>query len=281
MHQSELMYYPVVMIGGAGHSESSPPRFLRLAGHPLRWRLLSELGHSDRRVGELCALAGQRQSLVSYHLRQLRDGGLVSMRRSAADGRDTYYVLDLARCGELLTGAGVSLHPGLALTRRARAGRGRGRERGTAPARVLFLCTGNSARSQIAEALAEQLSDGAIDAVSAGSHPKPLHPNAVRVMRARGIDIAGRRPNHLSDFATQRFDYVISLCDRVREVCPDFSQWPGLIHWSIPDPAREPGSDSETLPAFERTAAELANRIGFLIEAIEHTTNIPEVTERA
>src|SRR3954466_12970170 len=94
---------------------AAPPRFLGLAGHPLRWRLLSELAHSDRRVGELCALAGQRQSLVSYHLRQLRDGGLVSARRSLADGRDTYYVLELARCGELLATAGTSLHPGLAV----------------------------------------------------------------------------------------------------------------------------------------------------------------------
>jgi protein-tyrosine-phosphatase/DNA-binding transcriptional ArsR family regulator len=265
------------VLATAGHRESAPPRFLRLAGHPLRWRLLSELARSDRRVGELCALAGRRQSLVSYHLRQLRDGGLVSMRRSAADGRDTYYVLDLTRCSELLKSAGVSLHPGLARTPSQRARR----KRGPALARVLFLCTGNSARSQIAEALCEQLSDGAVSAVSAGSHRKQLHPNAVRVMRARGIDIAGRRSKHLSEFATQRFDYVVSLCDRVREVCPEFPEWPGLIHWSIPDPAREPGSEDETLPAFERTATELSTRIGFLIEAIAQTTTTSqEVTER-
>src|SRR3954466_7105569 len=92
----------------------TPPRFLRLAGHPLRWRLLSELARSDQRVGELCELAGERQSLISYHRRQLREGGLVSARRSLADGRDTYYVLELARCGELLVSAGASLHPGLA-----------------------------------------------------------------------------------------------------------------------------------------------------------------------
>jgi ArsR family transcriptional regulator, arsenate/arsenite/antimonite-responsive transcriptional repressor / arsenate reductase (thioredoxin) len=260
-----------------GHGESSPPRVLRLAGHPLRWRLLSELARSDRRVGELCALAGRRQSLVSYHLRQLRDGGLVWMRPSAADGRDTYYVLDLARCGELLSSAGASLHPGLAPTPRPRAGR----ERGPALARVLFLCTGNSARSQIAEALAEQLSAGALSAASAGSHPKPLHPNAVRVLRERGIDLAGRRSKHLSEFAAQRFDHVISLCDRVREVCPEFPGGPELIHWSIPDPAREPGGYEETLPAFERTATELHARIGFLIEAIEQTATGQEVTERA
>jgi protein-tyrosine-phosphatase/DNA-binding transcriptional ArsR family regulator len=256
--------------------ETTPPRFLRLAGHPLRWRLLSELARSDRRVGELCELAGRRQSLVSYHLRQLRDGGLVSMRRSAADGRDTYYVLDLGRCGELLSSAGVSLHPGLAPGPRPRARR----ERRSAVARVLFLCTGNSARSQMAEALCEQLSDGAVRAVSAGSHPKPLHDNAVRVMRQRGIDIAGRPSKHLGEFDEERFDYVISLCDRVREVCPEFPGAPELIHWSIPDPAREPGSDEETLPAFERTATELCARIGFLLEAIDPTTT-PEVTERA
>jgi ArsR family transcriptional regulator, arsenate/arsenite/antimonite-responsive transcriptional repressor / arsenate reductase (thioredoxin) len=259
----------------AQHREGSPPRFLRLAGHPLRWRLLSELARSDRRVGELCVLAGRPQSLVSYHLRQLRDGGLVSMRRSAADGRDTYYVLDLAGCGELLSSAGVSLHPGLAAIPR-QAARRAGR---SALARVLFLCTGNSARSQMAEALCERLSGGAVSAASAGSHPKPLHLNAVRVMRARGIDISGRRSKPLTEFAEERFDYVISLCDRVREVCPEFPGGPELIHWSIPDPAREPGPDEETLPAFERTAAELETRIGFLIDAIKATRQ--EVTERA
>jgi protein-tyrosine-phosphatase/DNA-binding transcriptional ArsR family regulator len=260
-----------------GHAGSPPPPFLRLAGHPLRWRLMAELARSDRRVGELCALAGRRQSLVSYHLRRLRDGGLVSMRRSAADGRDTYYALDLARCSELMASAGAALHPGLAFTPRPRTAL----DRGPALARVLFLCTGNSARSQIAEALAEQLSGGAVNAASAGSHPRPLHPNAVRVLRERGIDLAGRRSTHLGEFAGRRFDLVISLCDRVREVCPEFPGRPELIHWSIPDPAREPGSDEETLPAFERTATELATRIGFLIEAIAQTTITQEVTERA
>ena len=235
--------------------KTSPPRFLRLAGHPVRWQLLSELARSDRRVGELCDLAGRRQSLVSYHLRQLRDGGLVTVRRSTADGRDSYYVLDLERCAELLAGAGVALHPALATTAPA-----------PAPADVLFLCTGNSARSQMAEALCEHLSGGTITAASAGSHPKPLNPGAVRVMRVRGIDISARRSKHLSEFADRRFDHVISLCDRVREICPEF---PGaeVTHWSIPEPG--PGE-------FERTAAELETRIGFLIAAIRQ-----EVTARA
>lgn len=252
---------------------TSPPAFLQLAGHPLRWRLLSELARSDLRVGELCELADRRQSLVSYHLRQLRDGGMVSVRRSLADGRDSYYVLELTRCGELLAGAGASLHPGLT------AAAGPDGVGGSARARVLFLCTGNSARSQMAEALAELLSEGAVRAASAGSHPKPLHPNAVRVMRERGIDLTGRRPKHLGEFAGGRFDYVISLCDRVREVCPEFPGTPRTMHWSLRDPAREPGTDHETLPAFERTAAELETRIGYLLAAIEHTTR--EVGEHA
>lgn len=257
--------------------EASPPRFLQLAGHPLRWRLLSELARSDRRVGELCELAQQRQNLVSYHLRQLRDGGLVSARRSLADGRDTYYVLDLARCGELLAGAGGALHPGLSPA----VGSPPRDDPVAADARALFLCTGNSARSQMAEALAEQLSAGAVRATSAGSHPKPLHPNAVRVMRARGIDLAGRRSKPLTEFTGERFDYVISLCDRVREVCPKFPGTPQAIHWSLRDPAGEPGSDEETLPAFERTAAELHTRIGYLVAAIQHANRNEELSTHA
>ena len=244
---------------------SSPPRFLRLAGHPLRWQLLSELARSDRRVGELCELAGRRQSLVSYHLRQLRDGGLVSMRRSAADGRDTYYVLDLSRCGELLA------------ERRRLAAPGPGRRPAPAReprvARVLFLCTGNSARSQIAEALCEQLSGGAVSAASAGSHPKPLHPNAVRVMRERGIDLAGRRSKHLSEFSGERFDYVISLCDRVREVCPEFPGGPEHDPLERPRPRARTGKrrrDPARVRAHRRRARAPAS--AFFIDAIQPTT---------
>ncbi len=236
---------------------TAPPNFLRLAGHPLRWRLLSELARSDRRVRELCGLVGRPQGLVSYHLGQLRYERIVLTRRSAADARDVYYSLDLARCGELLTAAGSALHPGL------RAGRG-ARPSG---ARVLFLCTGNSARSQMAEALAEQLGGGGVRAFSAGSDPKPLHPDAVRVMHGYGIDLRGRRSKHLAEFALERFDSVVTLCDRVREVCPEFPGDPEAIHWSIPDPSRAAEPD-----AFERTASELAARIPYLFDLIEEAT---------
>jgi protein-tyrosine-phosphatase/DNA-binding transcriptional ArsR family regulator len=244
-----------------------PPEFLRLAGHPWRWRLLHELARSDCRVRELTELLGQPQSLVSYHLGRLRAARVVTMRRSSADARDTYYSVDLLRCGELLASAGQALHPGLRPSTAPVTGP---RQPSSAPrSRVLFLCTGNSARSQIAEGLIEHQSGGTVAAVSAGSHPKRLHPNAVRVMGERAIDLAGRRAKHLGEFAGDRFDYVISLCDRVREVCPEFPGSPETIHWSIADPAREGDTDEQTYPAFQRTALELETRIGFLLDLIE------------
>jgi len=245
---------------------ADPPAILRLVGHPVRWRLLQELVRSDRAVAELTERLEAPQSLLSYHLGQLRVGGLVSMRRSSADGRDNYYRIDLARCAELLHAAGGALHPGL-VPAAAAPHRSVGR-RTRRKVRVLFLCTGNSARSQIAEALLTLQSDGGIEAASAGSNPKSLHPNAVRVMKQRGVDISGNRTKHLDEFVSQRFDFVITLCDRVREVCPEFPAHPDLVHWSIPDPALEGATDRATLPAFEHTAAELETRIHFLLAAI-------------
>jgi protein-tyrosine-phosphatase len=246
-----------------------------MAGHPLRWRLLRELGRSDRQVRELCGLVGRPQSLVSYHLGQLRTQGMVSMRRSSADRRDAYYSVDLACCGQLLAATAGALHPGLGPTPTPTSARRR--PSGALPPRLLFLCSGNSARSQMAQAVVEQLAGSAIDVYSAGSHPKPLHPNAVRAMREHGIDIAGRRSKHLDEFAEQPFTCVVSLCDRVRELCPEFPDRPDLIHWSIPDPAREGDTDKETYPAFQRTASELSIRIPFLLELIERATT----TEKA
>jgi protein-tyrosine-phosphatase len=239
-----------------------PPPFARMAADPLRWQLLRELAHSDRRVRELVALACQPQNLVSYHLGQLRASGLVRARRSSFDGRDTYYHLDLARCAQSLALAGAALHPGLRLDPAPPAAR--------SPdlCTVLFLCTGNSARSQAAEALARARSGGRVQAFSAGSHPRPLHPNAVRVIAERGASLAGQQPKHLSVFARRRFGYVITLCDRVREVCPQFPGHPGYLHWSIPDPAAGGGSDEDTHPAFEQMAADLETRIGFWLAAV-------------
>jgi protein-tyrosine-phosphatase len=238
---------------------SEPPVFVQLLAHPVRWALLSELTRSDRAVRELTELVGEPQNLVSYHLRQLHDGGLVLRHRSAHDGRDVYYAIDLARCRDELEDSVRALHPALWPTAPA-TGHARSKRE-----RILYLCTGNSARSQMAEALTVHLSDGAITAASAGSAPKPLHPNAVRVLQERGIDISGNHTKHLDRFRTRRFDRVITLCDRVREVCPEFPSRPARVHWSIPDPAAEGTTDRATYPAFERTADELETRISYLL----------------
>ena len=138
------------------------------------------------------------------------------------------------------------------------------RRSGRAP-RVLFLCTGNSARSQMAEALVEDRSAHAIQARSAGSHPKQLHPNAVRVMVERGIDISGNTTKHFRRYTRGHFDCVVTLCDKVREICPEFPGEPATIHWSMPDPATDGSIDEETYPAFQRTAEELETRVPKLI----------------
>jgi len=247
-----------------------PPPFVRLASNPLRWRLLRELVQSDRTVRELMMLIDEPQSLVSYHLRLLREGELVTARRSSADGRDSYYAIDLIACRDALQHAGAALHPALG-SPVAAPGCPRAHSSRRRP-RVLFLCTGNSARSQIAEALLERMSDGSILAASAGSNPKPLHPNAVRVLRSYGMDIGTRRTKHFDEFRSQRFDTVITLCDRVREVCPEFPARPELVHWSVPDPALEGANDRASYPAFQRTAAEIETRLRFRLPYLTHTT---------
>jgi DNA-binding transcriptional ArsR family regulator len=191
-----------------------PPAFVRLASHTLRWRLLRELVQSDRAVKELVELVEEPQNLVSYHLRLLRDGGLVTARRSSADGRDTYYTIDLTACRAALQSAGTALHASLVLAPAAPASSRT--ESSRRRRRVLFLCTGNSARSQMAEALLDHMSCGAVEAASAGSHPNPLHPTAVRALHKRGIDISANSTKHVDGFIAQRFDTVITLCDRVR-----------------------------------------------------------------
>ena len=247
----------------------APPDFLQLAGHPLRWALLSELSRSDRMVQELTGSVGEPQNLVSYHLGKLRKGGLVSSRRSSADGRDTYYAVDLARFGRLLSATGRALHPGLKL------GAGPASGRMAREARVLFLCSGNSARSQMAEALLSARSGGAVEAFSAGSAPKALHPNAVRVMReVYGLDISAQEPKHFDLYTDQSFDRVISLCDRVRESCPPFEVVAGRVHWSLANPATGE-ADDVTYPLFLQTAGELDTRIGFLLAELAGPS-IPE-----
>lgn len=252
----------------------APPLFLGLAGHPLRWQLLAELALSDRRVQELSDAVGRPQNLVSYHLRRLRASGLVSARQSSADRRDSYHRIYLGRYAELLAGAGPALHPALKLVLpEPQSFTKRPRER----FRVLFLCTGNSARSQMAEAMLVSTCGELVEACSAGNRPKPIHPNTILVMRERGLDLSGRRSKHMSEYHAERFDLVVTLCDRVREVCPEFPGEPTRIHWSVADPAEGEGSAAESYPAFRQAAQEIAERVAFLSRWIEHVVAETEV----
>ncbi len=250
-------------------ADEAPVQFLQLVADPLRWQLLSHLARSDWRVGEVAQLVGKAQNLVSYHLGELRSVGLVSARQSSADGRDTYYRLDLARFGQLFVSAGASLHPSLALAPPVPQAPGAVKPR----QRVLFLCTGNSARSQIAEALLTNHTHGVVEARSAGSYPKPLHPNAVRVMSERGIDISRSTTKHLDRFARARFDRVITLCDKVKEICPEFPGAPVTAHWSMADPAVAAANDEDSYPAFVRAADEIEVRVNLLIAELAHSAD--------
>jgi protein-tyrosine-phosphatase/DNA-binding transcriptional ArsR family regulator len=249
---------------------AAPPTFVRLAAHPVRWRLLTELADSDYRVRELVTRVDQPQNLVSYHLRLLRDGGLVSATRSSFDGRDSYYHLDLDRCAEALTESGAALHP--ALRRHAAPLSPPVEAQLSRRVAVLFVCTGNSARSPIAEALLRHHTADQVAVRSAGSRPRQsLHLDAIRVLRETfGIDISGRRPQHLDTLAGHTFDRVITLCDKAREACPDFPHHPRRVHWSIPDPATADG-DHAGYPAFQRAAADIDTRIRHLLPVLAAT----------
>jgi len=130
------------------------------------------------------------------------------------------------------------------------------------PLRVLFLCTGNSARSQMAETILRHLSGGRVEVRSAGSDPRPeINPLAREaVRRLLGREMTDQHPKAVNDLRSEPFDYVITVCDRAAEACPIFPGAPRVVRWSLPDPAEATGSE-ETRRAFESTAKELMGRI--------------------
>lgn len=150
------------------------------------------------------------------------------------------------------------------------------RLRGSAPARedgmkqkrkVLFLCTANSARSQMAEGLLRHMAGDRFEVASAGTHPSLVRPEAIAVMRELGVDISGHRSKSLDEFRDQSFDFVITVCDQARQSCPVFPGAPRQIHWSLEDPAAAAGGDEERLAVFRRVRDELRERIrAFLTE---------------
>ncbi len=248
-------------------------RFLELLAHDLRWQILAALARSDYRVQDLVGLLGRPMNVISYHLGLLRRSMLVRGRRSDADSRDAYYSLQLERLRELYSRTGESIHPALASCAAPR--REVGAESRGCPARVLFLCTENSARSQMAEGILRHFSRGEVDVMSAGSRPTRLNPLAVRVLAEHGIDISHHRAKSLDEFRGQGFDYVITVCDRIKETCPSFPGDPERIHWSLADPAAVEGSEEQRYLASKETARELMTMVRYLLIMFEQRWSGP------
>jgi arsenate reductase len=150
----------------------------------------------------------------------------------------------------------------------AAAGRATGRERPMPadPIRVLFVCTHNSARSQIAEALLKRYGGDDFEVHSAGTEVTRVNPYALRVIEEAGVDWSGARSKSINEFLAQRFDYVITVCDRARATCPVFPGSSNTLHWGLGDPSEAEGTDEEKLAAFRRTATEVSARLRPFIE---------------
>ena len=133
--------------------------------------------------------------------------------------------------------------------------------------KVLFLCTGNSCRSQMAEGLLRSRAGDLFDVASAGTRPAGLNPLAVRAMAEIGIDISSQKSKHVDSLAEQQFTYVITVCDNAREACPTFPATTQTLHWSFEDPADAQGADEERMKVFTRVRNEIDEKVGELVRA--------------
>ncbi len=131
---------------------------------------------------------------------------------------------------------------------------------------ILILCTGNSARSQMAEGWLRAHAGDRFEVFSAGTHPSRVRPEAIAVMGELGIDIAGHRSKSVEEFAGRQFDYVVTVCDAAREACPVFPGKAQRLHWSFDDPAQAQGTEQERLAAFRRVRDEIAREFKAFVE---------------
>jgi arsenate reductase len=129
------------------------------------------------------------------------------------------------------------------------------------PIRVLFVCTGNSARSVMAEALLRQHGGERFEVYSAGTEPKGINPLTLRVLADAGIDASSARSKSVTEFAGQSFDYVVTVCDQARQTCPVFPGVHESLHWGYEDPAEATGTEEERLTVFRRVFIQMAERV--------------------
>ena len=135
--------------------------------------------------------------------------------------------------------------------------------------RLLFLCTHNSARSQMAEGILRHLGGDRFAVESAGTQSRSVHPLAIQVMARRGIDLGGQRSKHVDSLEHPLFDYAVTVCDDAKENCPFFPGAPERIHWSIADPSLVTGDEPERIAAFEHAADDLTSRILDFLAAVQ------------
>ena len=140
-----------------------------------------------------------------------------------------------------------------------------GAPRPGSPIRVLFVCTGNSARSVMAEALLRRRGGSDFEVHSAGTEPKGINSLTVRTLQEAGLPTNGLRSKSVNEFLEQHFDYVITVCDQARQVCPVFPGIHQSMHWGYEDPALATGSDDERLAVFRRVFTQLGQRIGLFV----------------
>ena len=240
-------------------------------GHPGRlavFRLLMRFAPQGARPTEIAEALELKQNTLSHHLADLAAAGLVQVERH---GRSLYYAVDLGRAEDLIGYLALDV--------------GRARPDLLAsliPARkdatmrdtdfdVLFICSGNSARSIFAEALLRDLGQGKFQAFSAGTRPgTELNPFALDVLRRNGHDVTGLRAKHTSEFQQPGsivMDFVFTVCDTAAsEECPPWPGQPITGHWGLPDPVKATGTDAEKALVFAQTYAALRRRIGAFVE---------------
>lgn len=129
------------------------------------------------------------------------------------------------------------------------------------PIRVLFVCTGNSARSVMAEALLRHHGAGRFEVFSAGTEPKGVNPLTLRILAQAGIDASFARSKSVNEFLGQSFDYVVTVCDQARQSCPVFPGVHESLHWGYEDPAVATGTDEEQMAVFRKVFIQMAERV--------------------
>lgn len=127
--------------------------------------------------------------------------------------------------------------------------------------RILFLCTHNSARSQMAEGFLRSLAGDRFEVASAGTQATRVHPLAVQAMAEAGIDLSGHTSKTVDQYLEQPWDYVITVCDAANEACPVFPKKSGRLHWSFPDPSQASGTDDQRLEVFRRVRDQIKRRL--------------------